>query len=346
MNTTQAIVSIIVPVYKVEETLLRGCIESLMAQTLEEIEILLVDDGCPVGCGEICEEYARTDGRIRVIHRPNGGLSAARNTGMDAASGQYLVFVDGDDFVEPDCVQRLYEAAERSGADITACGADRYHTKKGSYSPYYPGQEVLLQTADEIRGLRLSLLRSVKLRLDELYLPVNNCAWAHMYRTKALQGLRFDTRLKGGEDRLFNYHALGMCRMFCGVPGVYYHYVINSDSLTQRFHADAPSGAMETYRIYRALPEVERDKEFRNTYFIRTCCMVVSQAPSHFLHPANPTENKQRAFRAFCREDVVAEAIRKADLRPMRLSKMKLVIYCLKLGLYGPAMRLARRFGL
>ena len=95
-------VSIIVPVYKIEESLLRRCIESLMAQTLEDIEILLVDDGCPAGCGDICDDYAQQDSRIQVIHQANRGLSAARNTGMDAARGKYIAFVDGDDFVEPD----------------------------------------------------------------------------------------------------------------------------------------------------------------------------------------------------------------------------------------------------
>lgn len=101
------IVSIIVPVFKVEETLLRRCIESLMGQMLTAIEILLVDDGCPAGGGAICDEYAGKDSRIRVIHQSNKGISGARNAGLDAACGKYITFVDGDDFISPELCMAL-----------------------------------------------------------------------------------------------------------------------------------------------------------------------------------------------------------------------------------------------
>lgn len=95
-------VSIIVPVYKVPEGFLRKCVESCGAQTLEEIEILLVDDGSPDDCGSICDEYAAQDERIRVIHKENGGLCSARNAGCLAARGEWIMFVDGDDWIDPD----------------------------------------------------------------------------------------------------------------------------------------------------------------------------------------------------------------------------------------------------
>ena len=95
-------VSIIVPVYKVPEQYLRKCIESTIAQTLENIEILLVDDGSPDQCGKICDEYAEKDNRIQVLHKKNGGLSSARNYGCKAAQGKWIMFVDGDDWIEPD----------------------------------------------------------------------------------------------------------------------------------------------------------------------------------------------------------------------------------------------------
>ena len=93
----ESFVSIIVPVYKVPEQYLRKCIESIMAQTLKEIEILLVDDGSPDQCGSICESYAKQDSRIRVLRKKNGGLSSARNYGSKAAAGEWIMFVDGDD---------------------------------------------------------------------------------------------------------------------------------------------------------------------------------------------------------------------------------------------------------
>ncbi len=114
------LVSIIVPVYQVKEYV-GECVESLRAQTYTNLEILLVDDGSTDGSGEICDEYVRSDNRIRVIHQKNRGLSAARNTGLDQAAGEYVAFVDSDDVVLPDFIETLYDLSGRYQADIAAC---------------------------------------------------------------------------------------------------------------------------------------------------------------------------------------------------------------------------------
>ena len=114
-------VSIIVPVYKVEKYLDR-CIESLIAQTLSDIEIILVDDGSPDNCPSLCDRWAKKDSRIKVIHKENGGLGFARNSGLDIACGEYVGFVDSDDFVKHDMYEALYSAAKNEDADIAMCG--------------------------------------------------------------------------------------------------------------------------------------------------------------------------------------------------------------------------------
>ena len=113
----EPIISVIVPVYKVEEYLPR-CLDSLMAQTLRQIEILLIDDGSPDRCGEICEDYARRDERFRCFHTENRGLSAARNYGIERARGEWLMFVDSDDWVEPDFCEAPLRFAEDCGAEL------------------------------------------------------------------------------------------------------------------------------------------------------------------------------------------------------------------------------------
>ena len=118
-------ISIIVPVFKVEHYL-RKCIDSLLAQTMREIEIILVDDGSPDRCPEICDEYARKDQSIKVIHQQNRGISAARNAGLAAASGEYIMFVDSDDWVEPDFCRIPYETAESKGADMVIFSCIRH----------------------------------------------------------------------------------------------------------------------------------------------------------------------------------------------------------------------------
>ena len=113
--------SIIVPVYKVEPYL-RRCVDSILAQTFRDFEVILVDDGSPDNCGAICDEYAAKDARVKVLHKANGGLSDARNAGLDIAQGEYIGFVDSDDYIAPDMYETLLDLAKRTDADISAVG--------------------------------------------------------------------------------------------------------------------------------------------------------------------------------------------------------------------------------
>ena len=110
-------VSIIVPVYKVEDYI-RECIDSILAQTYPYFELILVDDGSPDNCGRICDDYAKGDNRIKVVHKVNGGISSARNAGLEVAKGEWIMHVDGDDWIEPDMIESLIEAAQVTGADL------------------------------------------------------------------------------------------------------------------------------------------------------------------------------------------------------------------------------------
>ena len=132
-----SLVSIIVPVFKVPESYLKKCIESICAQTLREIEILLVDDGSPDACGKICDRYADQDGRIRVIHKKNEGLSAARNDGCRAARGKWIMFMDGDDWIEPDMCQVMYDAGETQQVQLVICGIVKDYGKSETEYRFY-----------------------------------------------------------------------------------------------------------------------------------------------------------------------------------------------------------------
>ena len=110
-------VSVIVPVYKVEDYI-RECIDSILAQTYPDFELILVDDGSPDDSGRICDDYAKGDNRIKVVHKVNGGLTSARNAGLEVAKGEWIMHVDGDDWIEPDMIESLIEAAQVTGADL------------------------------------------------------------------------------------------------------------------------------------------------------------------------------------------------------------------------------------
>lgn len=114
-------ISIIIPIYNVERYL-RQCIDSILAQTFTDFELLLIDDGSPDGCPAICDEYAEKDARIRVFHKQNGGVTSARNKGLNNANGNWIIYIDGDDWIEPTYVEELYNAAINNEADIAICG--------------------------------------------------------------------------------------------------------------------------------------------------------------------------------------------------------------------------------
>ena len=125
-------VSIIVPIYKVEDYI-RECIDSILAQTYPDFELILVDDGSPDDCGRICDDYAKRDNRIKVVHKVNGGLTSARNAGLEVAKGEWIMHVDGDDWIEPDMIESLIQAAQVTGADLVFGD----FTKYGPYAGYF-----------------------------------------------------------------------------------------------------------------------------------------------------------------------------------------------------------------
>ncbi len=161
-------ISVIVPVYKVEQWL-GPCVDSILNQTFRDFELILVDDGSPDNCGALCEKYAKDDPRVRVLHKANGGLSSARNAGIEAAKAPYLAFVDSDDFVRPQYLATLRAAIRQYGADMAICGAEDV-TEWGESLPrpaYTQELEEGVHTGDELlpgflrRGQRL-LYRSLE----------------------------------------------------------------------------------------------------------------------------------------------------------------------------------------
>lgn len=161
------LISVIVPVYRVEPYI-EKCIDSIVNQTYERLEIILVDDGSPDTCGEICDRYAKEDSRIRVIHKENGGLSDARNVGMERASGEYIAFIDSDDWIEPNMIEVLYRACVDSGARMACCGRfdanEDYSKRKG----ICPNKDEVVSTEDMLNYM-LSSNGTSCIACDKLY---------------------------------------------------------------------------------------------------------------------------------------------------------------------------------
>lgn len=211
-------VSIIVPVYAVERYL-SACVSSIVAQTYSNLEIILVDDGSPDRCSEICEKWMKRDERIRVVHKKNGGLASARNAGMNVMTGDLFMFVDSDDFIDDDTVQCMVEGLKNSGADIVCVGLRKVFSDTNRIEPdqYVPGE---YEREEAIKHLLL---------WDGV---VRSFAWGKLYRTDLVGELRFIEALKYGEDTPFVYKALTRSMRLCQLPDVKYNYLQRSSSLT------------------------------------------------------------------------------------------------------------------
>lgn len=166
------LISVIVPVYKVEEYL-RECVDSILAQTYTNLEIILVDDGSPDNCGKICDEYAKKDSRIKVIHQQNGGLSAARNTGLDIATGDYIGFVDSDDYIELNMFEELHNSIKEYNSDMSVCGVKKFELDSRSF--FYGKKCVSKNT------FMMELLKET----------IASYSWNKLYKKELFVGIRF-----------------------------------------------------------------------------------------------------------------------------------------------------------
>ncbi len=211
-------VSIIVPVYNIE-TYLRHCIDSLIVQTLKEIEIILVDDGSTDSGGAICDEYADRDKRIKVVHKTNGGLSDARNTGINLARGDFIGFVDGDDSVLPEMFEVLYRACIEKNTRMAACDRS-YHTRKEVPELVLSMKRCRVLTSEEFFG-------EVLMHSDTVSMGV----WNKLYEKHLFDDVRFPVG-KMHEDNATLYRLVFKTDRVAYIPAQYYIYAKRPGSIT------------------------------------------------------------------------------------------------------------------
>jgi len=229
MKQKEVLVSVVIPVYGVEKYLDR-CLESVIAQTYPHLEIILVDDGSPDNCPAMCDDWAKKDSRIKVIHKENGGLTSARKAGFKRANGEYIIFFDSDDYVEHDMIEKLLDAARESGQDVTMCSwfADN-------------GKQL-----NPIRmGYTKNIIEKSELR-DEFILPIiaplkgdvatNGFIWTKLFKaTKLKDDFFVSEREYYTEDIVFNANLALDINGIAIVNTPMYHYCLNPDSLTLKY---------------------------------------------------------------------------------------------------------------
>ncbi len=273
-----ALISVIVPVYKVENYLDR-CVKSIIDQTYSNLEIILVDDGSPDKCPAMCDAWAEVDDRIRVIHKKNGGLSDARNKGIYAAIGEYIAFIDSDDWIAPEMIENLLTVMQRDKSQIAACTVEIVWEDSTPSELLTVQQNTVLDRLDAQREL---------LRERCLKQPV----WYKLYKRETIEGILFKVG-KQHEDVFWSYQVIGRAEKISITDYIGYYYFQHSGSIMGRGYSLKRLDALEAYEkrfayISENFPELQKEAKIA----IINACIYHGQMAMIYL----PKEEQKQAF--------------------------------------------------
>lgn len=277
------LVSVIVPIYNVE-LYLRRCVNSLLNQSYKNIEIILVDDGSTDNCAKICDEYSAKDERIAVYHKRNGGLSDARNFGIERCKGDYITFVDSDDYVAENYIELLLENIQAQDADISICGSQ------------YVFDESHIQ--EEVKESQLYVYTAYEAIIESLNNRIKQRAWGKLYKRYLFDSIRFPIR-KLYEDLAVVYDLLLLSHkvVFSDAPA--YYYLIRSGSIMQSsfnmkqaIEIDIIDEAMD--KVVAKYPELENLTNARRiySYFVVLRRILTSDNPDEYLNIRKEIKNR------------------------------------------------------
>ena len=306
----EPLISVIVPVYNVESYLYR-CVDSIRNQTYQNLEIILVDDGSPDRCPEICEELRSVDSRIKVVHKINGGLGFARNSGLDVATGEYVTFIDSDDWIGEDHIENLYREAVRAGADAvigaytsvasdgTAC---QHHIKLG------PG----IYQDEQIREkILLPLIGADVNDANDVQLESSSCM--NLYRRDVIENnkLRIPSeKVAVSEDSFFNVDFFGIAKCVAVMDEMGYFYFENMSSISRTYD----SGRLDRIaRYYENMQEklVQYGLEAEGAHRLeRTFLMIVRSAMNMIVQSSMKKTHKHQELRRVLAHERVNAVLR------------------------------------
>ena len=295
------LVSVIIPIYKVEPYLDR-CVQSVVDQTYTDLEIILVDDGSPDNCPAMCDAWAEKDSRIRVIHKENGGLSDARNAGLTLVTGEYISFIDSDDWIAPEMLEKLFDALQRDDSDIAAC-------------------TVQMVWEDDTPAKLLTVQRSCVLERDEAQRALlretllKQPVWYKLYRREIIEDIPFEVG-KYHEDVYWSYQTVGNARRVSLIETIGYYYFQRSGSIMGEGYSLRRLDAIEAYeRRFRYLkehfPELEREARVGMV----SACIYHGQMALKYL----PVSERKQAMR-YLNEVKNRYSIRHADYADSKLT--------------------------
>lgn len=302
------LISIIVPVYNVPVQLLKRCIESLTKQTLQEIEIILVNDGSTDTSGMICDEYEKKDSRIHVVHKVNGGLSSARNAGVLHAKGKWITFVDGDDWIDTKMCSVMYKTGEKNDVQIVMCKmAENYKNSQIVQSctlkenKVYSGEECKwLQKQVLVFDANISTSCAKLLRRD--FIEEN-----HILHDECLK--------QGAEDIEYGIRLFDAAKRAVFVNQAFYHYVYNDRSISTSYkqsNIDATVACFE--QIGNFIRNKEEERHLMPYFYNRLLYVIITAAISGYFNPDNKEayKSKKKKFSLYLEKPLIRKALEKA----------------------------------
>lgn len=282
--------SVIVAIYNVEQYLDR-CLHSLVEQTYTDLEIILVDDGSPDNCPRMCDEWALRDSRIKVIHKQNGGLGYARNSGLEAATGAYVAFVDSDDYLEKDMYRLLMEEALEKDADCVYCGFRQQ-------LPSLEFVDVIDMGNETVRGKDIDGLAG-RFLMNFSHAHLHFSVWHGVYRRSLIDFEFVSEREYVSEDIVFTHMFLRRCKSFSYVPRALYHYMYNAKSLSRNY-------GEQTYERILAtagkLNEIYAGTEYAGAGNAYVFCQVYFLMRFPMMKARLPLKQKYAFFRKILRD--------------------------------------------
>lgn len=319
------LVSIIVPVYKVPEQYLRKCIESLINQTLQNIEILLVDDGSPDDCGEICDTYAKKDERIKVLHKENGGLSSARNYGCKYATGKWVMFVDGDDWIDPAMCKDMYYTGQENNVQLVMCGMSKGYGRT-SVNYKYPLKENSIYDKEGCKWLQQQLLVFTSniavayAKLINRNLLIENQIFHDEILRQGAEGLEFNLRL---------FEKLESA-IFINKP--FYHYIYNDNSISASHNEENHEFVIRCFEKIKKFIDSSENRERLVPWFDnRLLYVIITTAISGYFNPSNiePYKDKKRKYKAYLQKKIVQDALKTTNTKGIGKQR-KIVLFLIK----------------
>ena len=313
------LISVIVPIYNVEKYL-NKCIESIISQTYKNLEIILVDDGSQDLCPKICDEYAKKDNRIKVIHKENNGVSAARNTGIDIAQGKWIAFIDADDWVDENYLKILISESDEN-IDIIGCGYKRVN-----------GNNI-----EKVNNNDETIIYDNVKFIEKLLNVQNGYGFVHtkLIRKSLINNVKFDCNIKVGEDALFNMQLAKKTKRIKIINKALYNYRISLESTVKKYdknYVEKYYNAMQKCYNYIYKNFVDNTEIISNIHnFIVYHVMLI--AINYCYNPENLEKNKRKLLKNVCKIELFSEAIKKSNYNDLSLSR-KIMLFTLKYKLY------------